>query len=263
MCTIRHIHQTLATHWQHYSYMVSVSLGMCVCMYIRRYVCACLQGHLLFIVPTQVYGPCWLVLWAYSCAPTAGVPDIVVCHLRIQVTDVQAQLAERLHMTFNTTSADDDKGLLHEVAQEEAAGGSEGGEGVTGVPSSVLPTACSPVRGGRSEAICPFSSVHWRCTEYPLAELCGETGTHIKGRGSFVVKMSAEGKIAAVMVNCRSAEACRVVYVSLESDRTISAPVYDCTQPGDTGRLVCVDVFVRTYVHCVLAPACICMLTHS
>ena len=229
---------------------------MYVCTYVGTYV-RVFKAIFCFIVPTQVYGPCWLVLWVYSRAPTAGVPDIVVCHLRIQVTDVQAQLAQRLHMTFNTTSADDDKGLLHEVAQEEAAGGSEGGEGVTGVPSSVLPTACSPVRGGRSEALCPFSSVHWRCTEYPLAELCGETGTHIKGRGSLVVKMSAEGKIAAVVVNCR------VVYVSLESDRTISAPVYDCTQPGDTGRLVCVDVFVRTYVHCVLAPACICMLTHS
>ena len=214
-----------------------------------------------FIVATQVYGPCWLVLWAYSRAPTAGVPDLVVCHLRIQVADVQAQLADRLHMTFNTTAADDDKGLLHEVAQEEAAGGSEGGEGVTGVASSVLPTVCSPVRDGRSETLCPFSSTHWRCTEYPLAELCGETGTHIKGRGSFLVKMSAEGKIAAVAVNCRSTVACRVVYVSLESDRAIAAPVYDCTQPGDAGRLVCVNVYVCAL--CIVAPACVYMLTHS
>lgn len=80
---------------------------------------------------------------------------------------------------------------------------------------------------------------------YPLAELCGETGTLVKGRGSYVVRISAEGKIAAVVVNCRSARACRMVYVSLESDRAIAAPVYDGTLPGDTGRLV---IYVHMHI---------------
>lgn len=150
---------------------------------------------------------------------------------------MQALLAEKL-LSSNLTAADDDKGPLQEAAQEEAACGSEGRERVTGVPSPMLTALDSPVWDGSSVASCPFSMVHWRCTMYPLAELCGEMGTHVKGKGSYVVRISAEGKIAAVVVNCRLARACQVVYVSLESDRAIAAPVYDSTLPGDTGRLV-------------------------
>ena len=202
---------------------------------VWMYVCTCSRQ---FIVLTQVYGPCWLGVWAYSSASTAGVSDAVVCHVRIQVKDMQALLTEKLHMSSNLTIAEGGKRLPQGAAQEEAASGSEGGERVTGVPSFDLPATDSPFWDGSSVAVCPFSAVHWRCTMYPLAELCGETGTHIKGRGSYVVKISEEGKIAAVVVNCRSARACRVVYVSLESEKAIAVPVYDLTQPADTGRLV-------------------------
>lgn len=186
-----------------------------------------------FIVPTQVYGPCWMVTWAYSSTNTAGKPDMVVCRVRIQVKDMQTLLTEKVLMSSNLTIADADKGLLQEAAQEGEASGSEGEERVTGVPTSKLPAEGSP-----SVALCPFSMVHWRCSVYPLAELCGEIGAHVRGRGSYIVKISAEGKIAAVVVNCRSARACRVVYVSLESEKAIAVPVYDFTQPNDTGRLV-------------------------
>ena len=183
---------------------------------------------------------------------------MAVCHLRIQVKDMQALLAEKL-LSSSLTVANDDKGPLQEAAQEEAACGSEGGGRVTGVPSPMLTTHESPVWDGSSVATCPFSTVRWRCTMYPLAELCGETGTLVKGKGSYVVRISAEGKIAAVVVNCRSARACRMVYVSLESDRAIAAPVYDGTLPGDTGRLV-ISIYICTLCD---STQYVCMLTHT
>lgn len=158
---------------------------------------------------------------------------MAVHRVRIQCKDMQALLVERLMSVDGAIGDDDYKGLLHELAVEDEAGVSERGERAIDGHNPKLPT-----QNRGSVAACPFSVVHWKCTVYPLAELCGETGVQVKGKGSFMVKISAEGKIAAVVVNCRSARACRVVYVSMVLEAAIAAPVYGSAQHDETGRLV-------------------------
>ena len=191
------------------------------------------------------------MLWAFSSTSTTGVPEVTLSRVRIQFKDMQALLVERLMSVDGAIGDDDHKGVLQEAAVEHVAGGGESGERAIDTRSPKLPTQASFVQNHSSVTDCPFSAVHWKCTMYPLAELCGETGVLVKGTGSYIVKISAEGKIAAVVLNCRSARACRVVYVSAESEAAIAAPVYGHTQPDETGRLV---IYVLKAHTCMLPP---------